>query len=359
MTAAMLDVFPLKFLLATFGGWVNRQQANAIEFLLEENRVLREQLGHRRLRLDDDQRRRLAAKGHALGRALLAKVATLVTPDTILRWHRQLVAAKHTYPRRRRVGRPGIMQRIRALIVRMATENPGFGYCRIQGELKKLGHRVGRTTIAKTLKDHGVPPSPERPTSWRTFLKAHANVLAATDFFTVDVWTARGLVTHYVLFVLHHATRLVEIAGITTSPDAEFMAQVARNLTDPVDGFLRQMQFLILDRDSKFTGQFQRILTDAGVRIVTTAYQAPDMNAIAERFVGSIKRECLDRLILFGEGHLRRTLREFVAHYNQDRPHQGIGNRRIMNADDGVQEIREVVADERLGGLLRSYRYSA
>ena len=354
----MLDVFPLKFLLATFGGWINRQQAKAIEFLVEENRVLREQLGDRRVRLDDGQRRRLAAKGHALGPALLAKIATIVTPDTILRWHRLLIAAKHTYAHRGRVGRPGIMKRIRDLIARMATENAGWGYCRIQGELKKLGHHVARSTIAKALKDSGVPPSPERQTSWRTFLRAHADVIAATDFYTVDVWTARGLVTHYVLFVIHHASRLVEIAGITTSPDAEFMAQVARNLTDPVDGFLRRMRYLILDRDSKYTVQFQRILKDAGVKLVTTVFQAPDMNAIGERFVGSIKRECLDKLILFGDGHLRRAISEFVAHYNRDRPHQGIGNVPLTKPDCEPPHGGEVVADERIGGLLRSYRYA-
>lgn len=217
---------------------------------------------------------------------------------------------------------------------------------------------MARSTIAKALKDHGVPPSPERPTSWRTFLKAHANVIAATDFFTADVWTARGLVTHYVLFVIHHASRLVEIAGITPNPDAEFMAQVARNLTDPVDGFLRAIRFLILDRDSKFTAQFRRILKDAGVQIVTTTYQAPDMNAIAERFVGSIKRECLDKLVLFGQGHLRRAISEFVAHYNRDRPHQGVGNVPLTNPDGEPSHGGEVVADERLGGLLRSYRYA-
>lgn len=288
----------LKLLLATFAGWVNRHQAKAIDYLVEENRVLREQLGERRLRLDDDQRRRLAAKGVALGRRLLAEVATIVTPDTILRWHRQLIAAEHTYARRR-VGRPGLMKALRELIVRMARENSTWGYCRIQGELMKLGHEVAKSTIAKALKDSGVPPSPHRPTSWRTFLKAHANVIAAADFFTVDAWSPRGLVTHYVLFLVHHASRVVHIAGVTLTPDGAFMAQVARNLTASMDGWLRDKCILITDRDSKFTEQFRQILHDAGVRVVPTALQAPNMNAIAERFVGSIKRECLNRLIFF------------------------------------------------------------
>ena len=355
----MPDLTPLRFLLVAFAGFVNREQARAIAYLVEENRVLREQLGERRIRLNDDQRRRLAVQGRLLGRRLLGQVATIVTPDTILRWHRTLIAAKHTYPHRRRVGRPGLMKAIRKLIARMATDNPSWGYCRIQGEMKKLGHHVGRTTIGKALKDHGVPPSPDRAMSWRTFLKAHADAIAATDFFTVDVWTARGLVTHYVLFVIHHATRVVEIAGITTNPNADFMAQVARNLTDSADGFLRDKRFLILDSDTKFTEQFRRIVEDAGVAVVPTAYQAPDMNAFAERWVQSVKSECLNPMILFGERHLRRVLTEFLAHYHRDRPHQGLGNELITRRTDKPSANGSVIVDERLGGLLRSYRRSA
>src|SRR5262249_9445313 len=149
------------------------------------------------------------------------------------------------------------------------------------------------TTVAKILKTAGIAPAPERPSSWRTFLRAHAGVIAAADFFTVEVWTARGLVTHYVLFVIDLATRAVEIAGVTTNPDAQFMAQVARNLTDHLDGFLRGKQLLILDRDSKFTEQFHAILNVAGVHVLQTARRAPNMNSFAERFVLSVKSECL------------------------------------------------------------------
>ena len=349
---------PLRFVLLVFAGLVNRDQARVLAFLQEENRVLRELLGDR-VRLHDGQRRRLAAKGKPLGRRVLDQVATIVTPDTILRWHRRLIAAKHTHPpKQKRVGRPGLMKKIREHIVRIAKDNAGWGYARIQGELKKLGHSVAPSTIGKTLKDHGVPPSPERPTSWRTFLKAHSGAIAATDFFTAEVWTPRGLVTHYVLFVIHHASRLVEIAGVTDHPDGEFMAQVARNLTG-VDGNLSDRRFLILDRDTKFTAQFRRILEDAGVQVVTTAFRAPNMNAIAERFVQSVKRECLERLILFGPGHLRRALNEFVAHYRIERPHQGLGNRVLTPSASEPPKDGDVVCDERLGGLLRSYRHSA
>ncbi len=355
----MSTTFPLRFLLAAFDGFVNRQQAQVIGYLAEENRVLKGQLGRKRLRLTDDQRRRLAAKGKPLGRRMLDRVATIVTPDSILRWHRRLIAAHHTYPHKERLGRPGIMKVIRELIVRMASENASWGYLRIQGELKKLGHRVGKTTIATTLKDNGIQPSPDRPTSWRTFLKAHADAICGMDFFTVDVWTKRGLVTHYVLLAIQHATRRVEIAGVTTTPNASFMAQVARNLTDDVEGFLRDKKFLVLDNDSLFTKQFCSILGEAGCDVVRTAIQAPDMNAFAERFVHTVKRECLSKLILFGEGHLRRVLNEFVEHYNAERPHQGIDNNLIAQTDDEPPKGNRVVADERLGGLLRSYRRSA
>tara|TARA_R110002072_G_scaffold264409_1_gene423099 strand:+ start:2394 stop:3461 length:1068 start_codon:yes stop_codon:yes gene_type:complete len=349
----------LKLLLITFAGFVNRDQSRLIAYLLEENSVFRELQGNKRPRLTDDQRRRLAAKGKPLGRRLLDKVAGIVTPDTILRWHRKLVASHHTYPHKNRVGRPGLMKSIRELIVRMATENSGWGYLRIRGELKKVGHRVAKTTIATTLKNNGIPPSPDRPTTWKAFLKSHADVIAAADFFTVDVWTKRGLVTHYVFFVIHHATRMVEIAGVTPNPGGNFMTQVARNLTDHVDGFLRNKKFLILDNDSLFAKQFCSTLEHAGVQIVRTAYQAPDMNAFAERWVQTVKRECLSKLILFGEGHLRRALSEFTAHYHQDRPHQSLDNNPIVPTDDDPPNGNRVVVDERLGGLLRSYRRSA
>ena len=183
---------PLRVLLLTTVGWVCREQQRRIEYLVEENRMLKEQLGGRRLRLTDDQRRRLAAKGKLLGRRLLGRVATIVTPDTILRWHRRLIAAKWTY-KSKRVGRPGIMKEIRELTVRFARENSSWGYCRIQGELKDLGHRVASTTIANVLKENGIRPAPERPSSWRSFLRAHWGQIAAMDFFTTEVWTKSGL----------------------------------------------------------------------------------------------------------------------------------------------------------------------
>ena len=241
----------------------------------------------------------------------------------------------------------------------MATDNASWGYLRTQGEMKKVGHTVARTTIAKTLKDNGIVPSPDRPTSWSTFLKSHADVIAAADFFTVDAWTKRCLVTHYVLFVIHHATRAIHIAGVTPHPNSAFMAQIARDLTDNVDGFLRDMQFLVVDNDVLFTKQFCSILADADDEVTRTAIQAPNINAFAERWVQTVKRECLSKLILFGEGHLRRALSSFAAHYHLDRPHQGIGNERIAPSGDEPPNGDRVVVDERLGGLLRNYRRTA
>jgi transposase InsO family protein len=249
------------------------------------------------------------------------------------------------------------MKAIAALIVRMARENANWGYSRIEGELKDIGHRVARTTIANVLKANGIKPAPDRPSSWKIFLNAHWGQIAATDFFASEVWTPLGLKTYYVLFVIDLKTRRVQVAGITMHPTDAFMAQIARNLTDAVDGFLTEHRILICDRDTKFTAQFKRILRDAGVDVVLTPKQAPNCNAYAERFVLSIKSECLRRMIFFGEASLRRAISEYVVHYHEERAHQGIGNERIERVDsvhDG-----EVVCGERLGGLQKCYRRAA
>jgi transposase InsO family protein len=351
------DVSRFRLLLLSFAGWINRHQQEVIEYLIEENQVLREQLKGQRLQLTDDQRRRLAAKGYRLGRRLLNRVATIVTPDTILRWHRRLIAEKWTYSRKR-PGRPRTMKNIARLIVRMATENPTWGYSRIQGALKNLDHRVARSTIAKVLKEQGIAPVPGRPTSWRTFLRANWGKIAAADFFTTEVWTARGLVTYYTLFVLDLCTRRVHVAGSTPHPDEAFMTQAARRLTDAVDGFLVRYRVLICDRDTKWMDGFRRVIEDAGVHIVHTPIQAPNANAYAERFVRSIREECLDRVILFGERRLRHVIDEFVVHYHRERNHQGLDNELI--APQGEHRAgTHVRCRERLGGLLRYYDHAA
>jgi hypothetical protein len=246
---------PHAFFCLLFSGWVNRQQQAVIGYLLEQNRVLRAVQPSRRLRLTDDQRRRLAVKGKVLGRRRLASIAGIVTPDTILRWYRRLVATKYDGSKARRPGRPSTEPDIAALVVRMATESPTWGYTRIRGGLRRVGHDVARNTIKAILKDHGIEPAPQRDAkmSWKTFLAAHWEGLAAADFFNVEVLTIRGLVRYVVFFVMKLKTRTVEIAGITSEPDGAWMAQIARNLTDPNDGFLRGVQYIILDRDPLYT----------------------------------------------------------------------------------------------------------
>ena len=351
----MKAVHPAHVLLISLAGWMNRHQQAVLEYLVEENRVLKEQLRGRRLRLNDDQRRRLAAKGKRIGRQALNQVATIVTPDTIMRWHRRLIALKWTFEGSR-TGRPGILKEIKRLIVTMATANSTWGYTRIQGELKGLGHRVARTTIANVLKENGIEPAPGRPSSWKSFLKAHWGDIAATDFFTTEVWTPLGLKTYYVLFVIDLKSRRVNLAGVTKHPNEDFVAQIARNLTDGEDGFLRHHKVLICDRDTKFTAQFRRNLGDSGVDVIRTPHRAPNCNAFAERFVLSIKSECLDRRIFFGESSLRHSVREYLEHYHQERAHQGIGNEIIDARPPGRGDIHCL---ERLGGLLKHYQRAA
>ncbi len=347
---------PAQFLVLALAGWLNRHQQDALDYLREENRVLREMLGKGRLRFTDRQRRRLAMRGHALGRALLAGVATLVSPDTILAWHRKLVAKKWSFPTGRH-GNAAEMKAITGHVVRMAKENPTWGYDRIQGALANLGHTVAPNTVRNILRRNGIDPAPERGkrTSWRTFLKAHASTIFAADFFTTEVWTLRGLVTHHTFFVIRHATRAVEIVATTVNPNGVFMAQVADILTDPESGFLRNSRFLILDRDSKFTGRFTEILKDAGVAVVRCPARAPNCNAIAERFVKSIKDECLRRMIFFGTATLDRALSAYCSHYAQERNHQGVGNQLIAPAQPVGNKHGRVVRRTRLGGMLSFY----
>jgi putative transposase len=254
--AALSPTFQL--LLLIFAGWVNGQQLDVIKYLQEENRLLKERLGDRPIHFTDAERRRLARSAHRLSRKALTELKTLVTPDTLMRWYRELVGAKWDYRQRRGPGRPRIMKDIVNLILRMALDNPSWGYTRIKGAMANLGHQVGRGTIANILKEHGIDPAPERGqhTSWSTFLKAHWECLCATDFLTVEVLTLTGLVTHYLLFFIELSSRSVYVAGITSYPDSAWMMQIARNLTDVDQGLLRGKRYLILDRDTKYSDPF-------------------------------------------------------------------------------------------------------
>ena len=348
----------LRVLILTAAGWVNRHQEDVIDYLREENRVLREHLGPRPLRLNDAQRRRLAVRGQTLGRRILAQVAGIVTPDTILRWYRRLIARKDDGNARRRRGRPITPREVADLVVRMAVANPrGGGYTRIRGALANLGPDIARNTVKRILHDHGIEPAPEwvRRTPWKAFLQAHWDGLAAGDLFTVEVLTLAGLKRYLVFFVIERETRRVTIAGIHPQPYGAWMEQLARNLTDPVEGCLRTAAPLIHDRDPLYTRVFGEILTGGGVQPIRLPPKSPNLNAYAERFVRSIKEECLRRVVPLGEAHVRQLVHEFVEHDHHERNHQGRDNQLLQRPPPPVNPDADVERRERLGGLLSFY----
>ena len=353
---------PFRFVLIAVAGWMNQRELQIIDYLREENRVLREQLGRRRVRLNDDQRRRLAAKAKGLGRKLLREVATIVTPETLLAWHRKLIAQKYDGSGKRGPGRPRTAGEIEALVVRMAEENRDWGYRRIQGALSNLGHELAHSTIAEILKRHGIEPARERSrkTTWKEFLTRHGELIVAADFFTVEVWTGRGLQRFIVLFFIELSTRKVEIAGIASVANGIWMEQIGRNLTDAVDdGILNGKRYLIHDRDPLFTNQFLEILADAGVTSVKLPPRSPNLNAYAERFGRTIKESCLERMILFGEASLRTAIHSFVDHYHTERNHQGLANQLIIPGPRQIGNANVVQCRQRLGGMLNYYYRAA
>ena len=278
-----------------------------------------------------------------------------MTPDTLLRWYRQLIARKYDGTKSRLPGRPKTAVDIQALILTMARENPRWGYTRIRGALCNLGHEIGRNTIKRILLASGFDPIRKKGISWETFLKAHWGAIAATDFFSVEVITRSGLIRHFVLFVIDLKTRRVNIAGILRQPNGEWMSQIARNLTDCETGFLNEARYLIHDRDPLFTRAFREILKSSGVETVKLPARSPNLNAYAERFVRSIKSECLAQIIPLGERHLRHAVKEYAVHYHAERNHQGLDNRRIEEPPSVVDMNSAVVRQERLGGVLNYY----
>lgn len=347
-----------KRLLAYITGSVDQELLLRNEYLVTENRLLRQQITGR-VRLSDGERKTLAEIGKRLGKQALAEIATIVTPDTILAWHRKLIAQKFDgSPQRKACGRPPIDKELEALVVQMAKENRSWGYDRIVGALQHLGYTISDQTVGNILKRHGLPPAPERKktTTWTEFIRTHLDVLVATDFFTAEVWTTAGLVTYYVLFFIHLASRKVDIAGMTPHPDERWMVQVARNVTMADWGFLAPGQYLIHDRDGKYCPAFQQIIDEAGVKRVPLPPRSPNLNAYAERWVRSVKDEALSHLMLFGERSLGHVLTEYVAHYHGERPHQGKGNVVLMPAADyRPRRAGPVRCRERLGGLLKYY----
>jgi len=287
-------------------------------------------------------------------RTQLAQILLLVQPETALKWHRELVRRKWTYRRRLASGRPPVSPDIAALLLRLATENPRWGYGRLQGELLKLGHALGRSTIRAMLKRRRVPPAPRRgshATSWRQFLAQHRDAVLACDFFTVETVFLKTIT---VLFFREIGTRRVHLAGGTAHPTAAWVAQQARNRCWTVQEQGRPFRLLIHDRDAKFPPAFDTVFATEGVEIVRTPYRAPNANAYAERWIRSARAECLDHLLIASEGHLRRVLTEYVAFYNHARPHQGL-EQRCPVALHAPARDGPVRRHDTLGGLLHDY----
>lgn len=281
--------------------------------------------------------------------------AFLVTPETILCWHRVLVRSRWTYPHRG-PGRPPLPEETVKLILRLARENPRWGYPRIVGELKKLGISVSKGSVANVLRSHRVPPAPRRsgPT-WSEFLRAQAKGIIATDFFTVDSVLLRR---YYVLFVIELERRVVQLLGVTAHPNGPWVTQVARNFCAELEDVGKRLRFLIRDRDTKFTSDFDRVFASIGIQSIVTPVRAPNANAFAERWVRTVREDCLDHLLILSRGHLEMVLADYVEHYNRSRPHRSL---QLTPPDERPAPLRQGVVRRRdlLGGLIHEYELAA
>jgi putative transposase len=310
-----------------------------------------------RPRLEPADRALLAAVSRVLPRARWS--CFLVRPETLLRWHRRLVAGAWTYPHHH-TGRPPLDQEVQQLVVRLARENPRWGYQRIKGELQRLGVRISATAIRTTLRRHGLDPAPRRSSStWSAFLRQQAAGIVACDFFTVDTLSLQRL---YVLFFIELDTRRVHLAGVTANPNGRWVAQQGRNLLLVLEEQRRQLRYLLRDHDAKFSGAFDDVVRDEGAEILVTPVRAPRANAYAERWIRTVRAECLDWLLIVGRRHLEHVLRVYIGHYNEHRPHRALG----LEAPDTPAGLT-VVGDQQdrvhrrdlLGGLLHEYRRAA
>jgi hypothetical protein len=325
--------------------------------LRHELEVLRRQVARPKLRPAD--RAFLAAASRVLPRS--SKRSFFVRPETVLQWHRRLVARRWTYERKR-LGRPPIPAETRELILRLARENQRWGYQRIVGELSRLEVTVSATTVRKVLRQADLRPAAERAgLSWHEFVRSQAAEMIACDFFTVDTLWLRRL---YVLFFIELGSRRVHLAGCTERPSGAWVAQQARQLAWSLPGRARPLRFLIRDRDSKYTAVFDEVFRSEGVRVIRTPVRAPKANAHAERFVGTVRRECLDWILILGRGHLERVLRVYVDHYNAHRPHRAL---ELMPPEPDAPTPRplslplasRIRRRDRLGGLIHEYQLAA
>jgi putative transposase len=308
-----------------------------------------------RPRLDWADRAVLAGLARLLPRR--SRRGSFVRPETLLRWHRDLVRRRWTYPHRR--GRPSTSPEVRALVLRLARENPSWGYRRIQGELCRLGSRIGASTVWAILHRAGVDPAPTRSAiSWRQFLRAQARGVLAVDFFTVDTVFLQRL---YVLFVLEVASRRVHVLGVTAQPTGEWVTQQARNLFMELEDRVGRFRFLLRDRDAKFTAAFDTVVAAEGIQVLRTPVRAPRANACAERWVGTVRREVLDRMLILGCRQLRSVLADYADHYNGHRPHRALGQAPPLGPAEPpvILPARGIVRRDRLGGLIHEYAQAA
>ncbi len=349
-------------LLALFTDRLNQELLDAIDYLQEEVRVLQHHLKKKCPKLVDAQRKVLAEKAKKLGKAI-EKYANLVSPDTLYRWHRRLLAQKfdgskgRTYP-----GRSRKPKEVEDLIVQIARENPRSGSLDITNRMNNLGHSICKETVRQILERNGIDPAPERrkQTRWADFIARHKDVIWGCDFFTVEAWSGFHLATYYVLFFIHLESRRVIFGGMTENPTGEWCEQQARELTGfdgPIQGF-RRRGYLIHDRGSNFTRAFGKVFRSVNIRPLKLPARSPNLNAFAERFVRSIKHECLNHLILIGEDSVRRAIEQYLEHYHSERNHQGLDNMIPFPSPEHEQSVGgegRVVKRSRLGGLLNYY----
>src|SRR5215216_4992065 len=351
-TTALSDVLPAAGMACAVARRSATKDAELL-VLRHEVAVLRRQVA--RPRIDWADRAVLAGLSRLLPRSVWR--GRFVQPATLLRWHRDLVRRRWAYPHRR--GRPTVSAELRQLVLRMAKENPTWGYRRVHGELCRLGYKIGASTVWSILQRAGVDPAPQRTAvSWRQFLRAQAKGVLAVDFFTVDTVLLKRL---YVLFVIEVASRQVQVLGVTAHPSGEWVAQQARNLLMALEDRVGQFRFLVRDRDTKFTAAFDAVFVAEAIEVLRTPVRAPQANAYAERWVGTVRREVLDRMLIFGRRQLVSVLAEYADHYNVHRPHRALGQAPPLGPGESavVVPAGRVARRDRLGGLLHEYAQAA
>ncbi|MHA6757046.1 integrase core domain-containing protein [Streptacidiphilus sp. PAMC 29251] len=326
--------------------------------------ILQRHLGPERAKLTSADRAFLAALLQPLPREVLRRLRLIVRPDTVLRWHRDLVKQRHTNASRpRRPGRPRTVRSIRLLVLRLVRENPSWGYRRIHGELATLGIKTAASTVWEILKAEGIGPAPDRgATTWADFLRSQADALLACDFIETVTLTGQR---QYILAVIEHRTRRVRVLGTTAHPTATWVTQAARNLAMDLDDAGAKVKYLIRDHDAKFPALFDQILADAGIQTVLSGIRVPRMNSIMERWVQTCRHELLDRTLIWNQNHLRRALREFETHHNKHRPHQAMAQAAPLRAvpepitdPDRITHLN-IRRHDRLGGVIHEYQHAA